>query len=160
MKSFQRDECVFEMAICRACSEEQCERWSNESREAALDFQIRSLDHIDHQEGERCDYCGKPIDQTAGVAVFARCDGDRLWMTSHMCYPCEDELQEQLSPATREEHDRFMRLHFPGPPGLEQPITSERPAELVSPRVDIGRATLSSSVSTARWRESCPSPRP
>jgi len=144
MKSFQRGECVFEMAVCSTCNDERGKRWSSKSRKAAEDFQFRSADHLLHEEGEACDYCGKPVSRVAGVAVYARCEGDQYWMANHMCYPCEDELHELLSPETREEHDRFISTYAPGPPSLEQPMPRESPAQHGPARIDADRATRTS----------------
>lgn len=138
MKSYQRDECVFEMAVCRARHEEQAERWSSASRGAASEFSSRVMDHLDHDVGENCDYCGKPVDKIAGMTIYAQCAGDLLWMSHHMCGSCQEELQ---SPETREEQDRFLEHHFPGPPGLEEPAPGEGPSERGTPREDVGRGT-------------------
>ena len=119
VKSYRRDECVFEMAICTGCAEAEAETYSEASKAALHAFRRRMLEHL---EGDGCDTCGSDLDPVRGVSVYGRCRGDELWLVSHMCATCEEALNDALSPETRGEHDRFMQTHFPGPPGMEQPL--------------------------------------
>ena len=127
MKSWQRDECVCELAVCWACIEKQRASWSEESREAFTRHQVEQLERFAEAgrrgeplvvDADHCDHCGKAADRVGGVVRQALCRAGRVVFDATLCLACEDAQHQLLSPETREEHDRFMASIMPGPPSI------------------------------------------
>lgn len=122
MKSYEGRECVFEVAICEACSEGLRAAYSEASREV-MEASWGDVTRVaPHAPGDACDFCGESRTPGADGEVQACCVGDVLLFVFHRCRHCTEALHERLSAQTREEWGRFRSEHFPGPPSLEQPV--------------------------------------
>lgn len=126
-------ETVFEFAICTGCAANLHASYSQKSRQAIVRFfeertnpekRARKL-LAEHPDGDldtwlgTCITCDQKPQPGKGFATAALCSGLEL-VYAHspflICGTCELEVNEQLSPETRGEIDRFIGENFDLPP--------------------------------------------
>ncbi|CAN5213647.1 hypothetical protein BH23VER1_BH23VER1_07640 [soil metagenome] len=138
-------ETIFEFAICAPCAERLHRSYSEASRQSIsrffhshvdLDARVRTLREGGSADLERwigdCMTCGSPRRPGEGHATAALCAGADI-LFSHapfrICSRCEIELNELVSPETRNEWDRFVGRNFDLPPS--ESLTPDRPGILM-----------------------------
>ena len=140
-KSFHREECVFEYAICEHCRAHLSEEFSQESRERLAQFFDQ---HIDLQRRSRllafgpvaqpwiarCAACDTPRDEMEHYSLGAVLLGAEMLFDPYplcLCGQCEQKIQETISKQTRDIWDDFVETHFDGPPAhvLDLPVAGK-----------------------------------
>ncbi len=114
-KVFRGTEVLFEMAICRHCSDAISREFSEESLNAMKGFLLANF--RPSGDAATCHFCRVPVDLPGRWTVVGACHSDRLLFPEFVaCEPCTESLQLQLSQKTRDTQDEFIRDHFPGVP--------------------------------------------
>ena len=150
-------EAVFEMAICDRCRSNLHARFSDESKAAILGYieeraatraaqetaetgpkdEAPAIDLDTLPSMQACVLCQTPKSQLRRYGLVGLCSGEELLVLGQgeaaipmpclICDRCNQGLEKKLSKATREEWDRFVEEHFPGPPGVELDPVHDRP---------------------------------
>ncbi len=118
---------IFEIAICVPCAMAMQKQLSVESTEriekymSRVDFQARAQYFLDNPTNNIEDYIGhcvvsgKPIDKKEEHQIYSYCTGDNM-LYSAMPYAISGEImaeiQELLSPETKQEMDDFMEQYL------------------------------------------------
>lgn len=140
-KSYVREECVFEYAMCMECREDLHSQLSEKSRVAMFDF---IHDHADmekreeelgaHSETEvylaHCITCGAQQETANSYSIGAIFVGDDLikgMFPMLICGSCEEKINETISEETRDTWDKFIGENFPGPPSEVTLPTGSKP---------------------------------
>lgn len=130
------DHTVFEYAICNGCASDMQKELSQDSRlkigeffNAHIDLNQRRADLSNQQERdpgkwlEKCVITGKPIESCTEYQIFCQCDGPDMLYTS-LPYAISGEacemIQKLLSPATKDELNRFTDEILGIPPELKE----------------------------------------
>ncbi len=122
-KAIKGNDVIFEIAMCIPCAEKMRKQLSVDSMKrmeeymAVVDFQARAEHFLENQSDRiedyigRCLVSGKQIEPNEEHQIYAFCQG-REMIYSALPYAISgeimDELQELLSPETRQEMDDFM----------------------------------------------------
>lgn len=132
----------FEYAMCMDCAEKMRKNLSSLSLERIAKYfeeHINSFDArnllIEQKFTTIDDYLstclinGSPVNRLNEYQIFAYCEGDKLllsyfpYMISHEAI---EEMQELLSPQTKDELDNFTRKHFDLPPEWKETIKGKK----------------------------------
>jgi hypothetical protein len=138
-------ETLFEYAICSDCYEKVATNLSKDSMQRLTAYFAKSMDLSSRiqwlMDGKtdvnewlaKCAIKGKALQECDEYQVCCECEGNNL-MLSHLPLMFSDtaieEMQELLSPETKEELDRF-RDEFLGIPPEWRELLKERPAVFV-----------------------------
>ena len=129
-KSYHRNECIFEYAICDDCRSNMAQEFSPGSKQALAGFfeervKVRERSHLlDSGNGpapwiEKCAACDSPRNQMESYSLGGVLLGMHMIYDPYplcLCGKCEEEIQELLSLKTRGMWDDFVEVHFDGPP--------------------------------------------
>lgn len=116
-KVFRGKECVFEMAICRACGENLAREFSEESIAAIKGFLLCNYRSSGESEPQHCQFCGFPRRLFRNFTLYGACrDQSLVFPALLMCEKCGERLGQKLSRKTRDVQGEFVRDHFPGIP--------------------------------------------
>lgn len=108
-------EIVLEMALCRTCCEKVGKEFSKESVEAMKGFLLSNFQP--DEDSTHCHFCAFPRNLLRGWTLLGACrDSHLVFPMIVVCESCSENLQERLSPSTRDIQDAFVRDHFPGVP--------------------------------------------
>ncbi len=142
-KSFHRNECVFEYAICDDCRSNMAQEFSSESKQALARFfeervKVRERSHflaLGNEPApwiEKCAACELPRKELETYSLGGVILGAHMIFDPYplcLCGKCEEEIQELLSLKTRGMWDDFVEAHFDGPPSnVEDLPVKGRPA--------------------------------
>lgn len=136
-KAYQRDECIFEYAICGDCKSNMAQELSSESRENLTKFFEERI-HVKERSHflafgndpkpwiEKCAACETPRSELESYSIGGLLMGMEMMFDPYplcLCGKCEEEVQERLSKKTRGVWDEFVETHFDGPPAdaLDRP---------------------------------------
>ena len=141
-KSFSKDECVMEFALCHACKEKLDAQISDESKEAIYDF---LFDHTEmanpsvncsHEDSmkqiKECLTCGKARQACQSYTYSGLFLGKHLVtgpMPMMICDDCQGKMAEKMSEHTKDVKDKFYEENFPGPPS-EVDLPTSKPVFL------------------------------
>ncbi len=138
-KSFSKDECVLEFALCDACKEKLDQQISKESREAIYDFLFDNTTILEPNvidstadpmlQLEECLACGKQRRDCNGYTYSGLFVGTHLVpgpLPMMICDDCQGLIAENMSDHTRDMKEKFYADHFPGPPS-EADLPSSKP---------------------------------
>ena len=122
-KAMKGTDVIFELAMCLTCAEDMRKHLSKDSLKrieaymSRVDFEARAQHFRDQPSNNVQDYLGhcvvsgKPIDPKEEHQIYAYCSGQEM-MYSAMPYAISgevmEEIQELLSPETKQELDNFM----------------------------------------------------
>ncbi len=134
-KSFNTDDTIFEHAMCIDCQVKMRESLSEiskkridaflESRVNLFRRRMQLMDAHGPNTDEWLSQCivnGVPVDDEEEYQIYCHCKGDKMLfslMPFMISGTALDEIQELLSPETRDEIDRFMGELFGLPPELQ-----------------------------------------
>lgn len=132
-KAFRKSEAVFEYAICLNCAAKSREQMSKESRERVEEYMKNNMparEEIMEQKTDneeewmgKCLISGKSKDDCEEYQIFGLFIGNHM-ISNEFPYMIGgevlDEIQELLSPETRDELDRFKDEFFDIPPELQE----------------------------------------
>ena len=100
-------------------------------------LQVPAIDLDTLPSMQACVLCQTPKSQLRRYGLVGLCSGEELLVLGQgeaaipmpclICDRCNQGLEKKLSKATREEWDRFVEEHFPGPPGVELDPVHDRP---------------------------------
>ncbi len=138
-KSFSKDECVLEFALCNSCKDKLDQQISDQSKEAIYDFlfdytelmepQIQCSVEEAIQKIEVCIACNKRRQDCAGYTYSGLFVGNHLVpgpLPMMICDECQSVMAENISDHTRDVKDKFYAENFPGPPS-EADLPSTKP---------------------------------
>lgn len=138
-KSYSKDECVMEFALCYACKEKLDQQISAESKEAIYDFLFDNSNILEQQgentfeeamqNTEKCITCGKVLQDCEGFTYSGLFVGNHIVTSPSpmlICDECQGALAENISDQTRDVKDKFYAEHFPGPPS-EVDLPTKKP---------------------------------
>jgi hypothetical protein len=111
---------VFEMTICMECLQDKQQGISEQSRQHLTEY-MQNIRHTRHVNGQ-CFITGKPLsdcNSIQGAAIF----NSPLQQFFFLSDDALEEIQELLSPETREFLDGFTEEQF-GPPGAWKDLFS------------------------------------
>ncbi len=122
-KAVKGNDVIFELAMCLPCAENMRKQLSEDSLKniekymSSVDFEGRAQHFVETQSDKIQDYIstclvsGKEIDPNEEHQIYALCTGSQM-IYSAMPYAMRgavmEEIQELLSPETRQELDDFM----------------------------------------------------
>lgn len=128
-KSFAKNECVMEFALCNNCKEKLDEQISSQSKEAIYDFLFDNSSLLTTTENntspspilqiETCCICAKDRQNCEGYTYSGLFIGTHLIpgpLPMMICDECQGDMHENMSDHTRDVKDKFYKEHFPGPP--------------------------------------------
>ncbi|MGV3538755.1 MAG: hypothetical protein ACO1OQ_03035 [Rufibacter sp.] len=128
---------IFEYAMCLGCAQQLREELSVESRQRIDAYFTQHINLVARREAllalpnplqldnwlSHCLVTGTPRSQCTEYQIFAQCDGHDLiygYMPYFISGLAMDEIQELVSPHTRQILDDFMDTHFGLPPELRE----------------------------------------
>lgn len=125
----QEPQVLFDFALCQECMEEARAELSKESRQRVDQFMLSKLHEMEEKgidasqsfKEQRCTLSQKPLQDTNEYQVVAVCRGKYLW-ESPMVLSDDilDQIQDLLSPESRNELNRFSEENFGWPPELKK----------------------------------------
>jgi hypothetical protein len=125
-KSFSKDECVMEFALCFSCKEKLDGQISDESKEAIYDFLFDNTEMMEasgkysHEEAmqkiEACLTCGKLREGYTYSGLFVGTHLVAGPLPIMICDQCQGTMAENMSDHTKDVRDKFYADNFPGPP--------------------------------------------
>jgi hypothetical protein len=136
-KTFNREEVVFEYAMCIECQAKLNDELSKESLEAINTFFSERVDFDERNQQyaeagttweewiASCVTCGIPRVETMRYSIMAYCDGlDLMYYNCPLmiCEECEMHMQELFSKKTRDKLDGFVGTHFDCPSDFKEPV--------------------------------------
>lgn len=142
-KEWHRGECVMEYALCHHCRREMQASISGESMRFVQRFfeehidPVRFVGHLGAEGDPKpliagCFACGQPRESVEGFGISAIFEGPGVLeigpLPVLMCSACSAKVEAGISKPTRESWQRFVENHFPGPPGLDEPMPRRMPA--------------------------------
>ena len=123
---------IFDYAICMSCAQEVQKGMSTESIQKLQDYFHSKMnpERVNTQRSDfvdpisKCMISDKSIDDCMEYQIFAFCKGDEIHPSMRPYMISDDileEMQELLSPETRDELNKFYQKHFPTAPNMNQP---------------------------------------
>ena len=122
-KAIKGNDVIFELAICLPCAEDMRKQLSADSLKkieaymSAVDFEGRAQHFVETQSDQiedfigNCLVSGEKIDPKEEHQIYAYCQGGEMIYTAMpyaMSGAVMEEIQELLSPETKQEMDDFM----------------------------------------------------
>lgn len=129
---------LFAFAICLPCAQDMQGQMSSSSQQALEEFSERHLESLARRPGwtpqqsleeHSCFFSGKPLQQEEAYQVTGLFRGKEL--QSHrpvmlVGSTVIEEMQENISQATRDEMDRFTGDNFGWPPEVREALQGKR----------------------------------
>ncbi len=123
---------IFDYAMCMNCAMDVQKGMSVESQEKIQEYFQSKVDPEKMNQStddysasiSKCMISDKPADECTEYQIFAFCLGDQVHpaMKPYMISDdILDEIQELLSPETRDEFNKFYQKHFPTSPYVNEP---------------------------------------
>lgn len=126
-----REEVIFEFAICQPCQQVMSEALSKESREristyfqehlspSQIEANLQKSDRSPDDSIQDCMLSGEAIQTCTEYSLYAQCQGEEMEMNIFpfaLSGKVLEQMAELLSDRSREEMDDFMGHYFTGPP--------------------------------------------